>query len=123
MKIKCNNGMFVCSNEADITRILEKCANNKFDDIWINGDDEYPQLAILTNGEMQSACIHYFISDGDFLLSVGNIDDNGKTDFCAGGQENELENNSVIPLSLAVKCVLQFFNTKERPTCIEWIEL
>jgi len=106
--------MFICSNEADITRILEKCANNKFDDIWINGDDEYPQLAILTNGEMQSACIHYFISDGDFLLSVGNIDDNGKTDFCAGGQENELENNSVIPLSLAVKCVLKFHSFRHR---------
>lgn len=92
-------------------------ASNPLDDIWLNGDHDYPCLAILVNGN--KTCIHYFLdSNGNMLQSIGY----GNTDVAFGtnGEKTIMPANAVISLDKAIECAKQFFDTGERPNCIEW---
>jgi len=121
MQISCSFGRINCYTDNEIEQIIKKCAGNPLDDIWINGDKEYPCLAILVNGE--SACVHYFTSDGDNYQTAGNEESDGTTNFFVGGQMTEMPNYTVVPLSLAIECAKQFIESQERPSCITWNEI
>ena len=113
------NGDFELNSSEEIERKIIESSELPFDDIWIYLDAEYPCLSILVNG--QSACVHYFLNDGDIWQSVGyGIKD---VTFDSNGVKSDMPANSVIPLKLAVKCAKQFFETHSKPTFIEWRNL
>lgn len=70
MNIANCNGDFQCESWNELKDFIVKSARNPYDDIWLNGDNEYPCLAILINGTY--ACVHYFLNDeGDMWQSIG----------------------------------------------------
>ncbi len=113
-------GNFKCQSWNELKDFITKSSFNSLDDIWINGNDDYPCLAILINRE--HACVHYFLDgDGNMWQSVGY----GKEDvaFVCNGEKSVMPANSVISLDKALECAKQFFQTLERPSCIEWRDL
>ena len=68
------------------------------------------------------ACVHYFLNDnGDMWQSVGQEEQD--VTFIAGGVDTEMPGDAVISLEQAIACSKQFFDSPERPNCIEWREL
>ena len=99
---------------------LRNCAANKPDELWLSGDTDYPCPAIMVNG--QYACVHYFLNDnGDMWQSVGHEEQD--VTFIAGGVDTEMPGSTVISTKQAIDCARQFFDSIERPDCIEWFEL
>lgn len=105
VKIANCNGDFDCRSWNELEDIiLRNLSLNLYDDIWLNGEEDYPCLAILMNGN--HACVHYFPDDGgNMWQSVGN------------GKE------AVVSLDKAMECARQFFETLNKPDCIEWRKL
>lgn len=117
MNVVTNNGDKSCETVQEIIDIL---INNSYDDIWISGEEEYPCLAVLTNGSL--ACVHYFLNDtGNMWQSAGDYDKDVM--FITGGEESEMPADSIITLEKAIECVKEFRDTLEKPDCIEWREL
>ena len=114
------NGDFEVHSWSELENIIEQSTSNRFDDIWISVETNYPCLAVLINGNY--ACVHYFLNDeGDMWQSVGY----GEKDisFVSNGDSVDMPANSIISLGKALECAKQFFYTSEKPTCIEWREL
>lgn len=100
------------------TFIIER--SHILDDIGISGDNDYPCISILLNN--QYACVHYFLNDeGDMWQSIGygNID----IGFLTNGESTVMPADAVISIDKAIQCVEQFYDTMQRPDCIEWREL
>lgn len=116
-----HEGDFECHTWEELEKLIRKSSFSPFDDIWINGNTEYPCLAILLNGNY--ACVHYFLNDqGDMWQSVGHGDID--VAFVAGnGDKSDMPSDCVISLEEAIDCAKQFYDTLEKPTCIEWREL
>lgn len=90
------------------------------DEIWISGDERYPCIAMLTNGEYAS--INYFQNeDGDMWLSCGDL--NIEIAFLAAGVEWTAPADSVIYFNTAVECIEEFCDTLLRPNRIRWQDL
>ena len=90
-------------------------------EIWIDGDNVYPSMAICLNGEY--AAITYFQSeDGAMWLSY-NANNQKVVTFLAGGEEWIPDPNAVIGINDMLSCVKEFLNSYERPTCICWQDL
>lgn len=121
MKIANCNGDFDCHSWSELEDvILKNLSLNLYDDIWLNGEEDYPCLAILMNGN--HACLHYFPDDGgNMWQSVGN--DNEAVVFFSNGEKICMPADSVISLDKAMECARQFFETLNKPDCIEWREL
>ena len=120
MNIAACDGDLTLSTWPEIENFLLERARTAPDDIWLNGDAEYPCLAILVNG--RHACVHYFLNDqGDMWQSVGD----GGNDICflVNGEHTEMPADSVISLEDAIACAKHFFDSPGRPDCIEWREL
>lgn len=116
---KCN-GDFKCHSWHELENLIRNSALNPFDDIWLNGDTDYPCLAILINGNY--ACVHYFLNDeGNMWQSVGYGDKD--VAFVSNGDQSDMPADSVISLEKAMECVKQFYDTSDKPNCIEWREL
>lgn len=121
MNIASNSGDHEFQTKEEAADFIRKSASNSYDDIWIYGEEEYPCLAMLVNGDL--ACVHYFLNDqGDMWQSVGTCEEE-----VAFGVYNEAPGNMpgecVISLDEAIACMNQFFDTLQRPDCIEWREL
>lgn len=120
MNVAKNDGDFVCQTLAELVALVMSSSQNPFDDIWISGENEYPCLAILLNGEL--SCVHYFLNgNGDMWQSAGDYDKD--TLFIAGSEEAEMPSDAVIGVEKAIECVEEFWLSCDRPTCIEWREL
>lgn len=120
MNIANCNGDFECQSGDELENLIKKSSLNPFDDIWLNGSADYPCLSILINGSY--ACVHYFLNDeGDVWQSIGH-DDKDVT-FVSNGDRSDLPADCIISLDRAVECARQFYDTLDRPTCIEWREL
>ena len=120
MNIANCNGDFECCTWEEIEHLIRESSTNPYDDIWINGEEDYPCLAILINGNW--ACVHYFFNDeGDMWQSVGYGDKD--VTFVSNGDESDMPANSVISLEKAIECARQFYETHTQPSCIEWREL
>lgn len=120
MNVATKNGDIECQTEQEIESIIMSSSLNPYDDIWISGKEKYPCLSILMNGNL--TCAHYFLNDnGDMWQSVGNHDKD--VIFIIGGEKSEMQADTIIPLEKAIEGIKQFWNSHERPTCIEWREL
>lgn len=120
MQIANCNGDFECSSWKELEDLIRKSALNPLDDIWLSGDDEEePCLAILLNGK--DACVHYFYDEGDMWQSVGYGDK--AVEFVSNGEKSKMPADAVISLEQALECAKQFYDTLDRPDCVEWREL
>lgn len=123
MIVSTSKGDTICNSKEEIAEII-KC-NSAFsggDEIWIGGDDEYPCLSILVNG--QYACIHYFEEEGgDMWQSYSDYDEEVTFLEGAGDREWTAPEDTIVSLEDALKCMEEFYDTMERPECIEWQEL
>lgn len=108
---------FHSSDKEETADYLLHCTEPE--EIWINGKEEYPCLSILVKGNY--ACLHYFECEGNMWQSFGKHTE--EITFLAGGIPWEAPANTVIPVEDAVLCMEAFFNTMQRPDCIEWQEL
>lgn len=121
MTISTSKGDITCHDKNEIAEIIKRSSTlPRGDEIWISGDDEYPCLAIQVNG--QYACVHYFENDeGDAWQSYGDFDK--EVVFLAGGEEWTAPEDTIVSLEAALKCMEEYYDTLERPECIEWQEL
>ena len=66
--------------------------------------------------------VNYFLNNqGDMYQSIGY----GTEDisFESNGEKSDVPADAIISLDLAIECAKQFFETHEKPTCIEWRDL
>lgn len=115
------NGNFECHSWTELEDFIRKSSSNPFDDIWLNGKADYPCLAILLNGTY--TCVHYFLNaHGDMWQSVGY----GNKDVTFVSSNNDRANmpaDCIISLDKAIECAKQFYDTPDKPNCIDWREL
>lgn len=116
MHVCTNTGDFPLQTKSEIAEQIQKSAALPLDEIWISGETEYPCLAILVNGA--NSCLTYFEKEGVMWLSYGTRQ--RPVLFIAGGVEWEAPADSVISTEDAIACMKTFFETREKPTCIEW---
>ena len=121
MKIFTNAGEVEAQAKEELEAIIRKSALNPYDDIWMGREEKYPCLAILVNG--MRACVHYFLNDtGDMWQSAGDWEED--VPFAVHGEmPNLMPGSCVVSLNEAIICAGQFFETEERPDCIDWNEL
>lgn len=122
MHVANQKGDFDYQTKEELENMLRESAKNPYDDIWLNETDaEYPCLAILVNGNY--ACVHYFLNDcGDMWQSAGSYEQD--IAFAVNGEPPKpMPGNCVISLDQAIECMKLFFDTGQRPACIEWREL
>lgn len=88
-------------------------------------DTSYPMLDLLVRGEL--AVVHFFPSDGDVPVQAsGNVEDAPEeVDFPsnATGEVITMPGSTTISLPAAVRCAVEFAETRQRPTSILWEEL
>lgn len=122
LKVATNKGDIVCKTPQEVENIIINSSKKPLDEIWVSGEDEYPCLAVLVNGDLTSIC--YFLNEnGDMWQSVGNAESNGSVEFLVGGELDERPEYTVVSLEAALECVKQFCDTFYKPDCIEWEEL
>ncbi|MBD5455276.1 MAG: hypothetical protein HDR23_02175 [Lachnospiraceae bacterium] len=66
--------------------------------------------------------LHYYEGEDDpGFRSIGSKNEKGKSIFYTNTDKEEvvIENMSIVSFSLAVMAVNEFYETKERPTCVE----
>jgi len=121
MKIECKLGEVDVCSDSEIEKIILECATG-LDEILIYGNNEFPYLSLLVNGER--AVLHYFSSEqcGSYQ-SVGNDGIDEATKFMIAGDMWTAPNYAVVPLSSAIECAKQFAKTQQRPSYIGWNEL
>lgn len=90
-------------------------------EFWINGEKEYPCMAICVTDEY--AAITYFQNENDEMWLSYNENNQEKVSFTAGGEEWNPDANVVIRERDMFLCVDEFLETNEKPTCIHWQEL
>lgn len=118
--VSTNQGDFTFQSVDDVIEFVQTAAQKKAD-LWISGDDEYPCLAVCTNG--QYAAINFFQNDtGDIWLSYNDKNQNEIT-FIADGVQWCPAADAVISINNAFLCIREFLSTGERPFCIQWQEL
>lgn len=125
MIINTSKGDISCNSKEELAKII-KCGSALpgGDEILMNGDDEYPYLSILVNG--QYACVHYFAEkDQDICIWQSYGDSDKEVTFFAGAGDAEwtAPEDTIVPLEAALKCMEEFYDTMNRPECIEWQEL
>jgi|SRR6516162_8000616 hypothetical protein len=111
----------------DIRAVLSK----RYDDrntFWLfHGDEEFPEMNILANGEL--AYVHFFPREGHpGLASVGalpNLRPGEDMVFLLYNSREPIEvmNESVIAFSDALKAAQEFAISKSLPKCIRWRSL
>ncbi|OUM58561.1 hypothetical protein PIROE2DRAFT_64322 [Piromyces sp. E2] len=114
-------------NIEEIEKILLIRYGNNVNEFWLTIDKKIPCLAILVNND--KATITYFIKEGhpgfQSLNKNTNNDNNKYSVFYTNTptEEIEIDNNNVISIDLVNDVVKEFYNTHQKPTCIEWMEL
>ena len=112
-------GDILCKSKAEMAEIIKQgAALPQGDEIWMNSSENmYPCLSVLVKG--QYACVHYFENDeGRAWQSCGDFD--REVTFLAGCEAWEAPDYVIISLEKAVDCMEEFWDTLERPKCIQW---
>lgn len=119
MNLGSNEGDFQYETKEGIIEHIKRSSALPLDDISISGENEFPCLSILINGNY--ACVHFFEKEGVMWQSFSNF--TRKIIFMAGGVEWEAPADTVISIESAILCAIEFFDTMKKPICIEWQEL
>ncbi len=119
LNISTHNGNIKCDSFEAIENLILQSTKSLPDDIWISRK-EYPCLAISINGT--NACIHYFLNDeGDMWQAIGNGEED--TEFMTNGEISVLPGEAVVSIEMALLCAKNFFESNEKPCCVQWREL
>lgn len=116
MNLGSKEGNFKYETKEEIAGHIMRSSALPLDDIWISGEDEYPCLAILINGDY--ACVHYFEEEGITWQSHGNFSE--EVIFWAGGEEWKAPADTIVSIESAISCMEDFFDSMKKPKCIEW---
>lgn len=117
-------GNFECNTMDEYRKALIKCFNTESDyEIWCSEEiGTYPCIAIL--GNRNQAVINYFEEeDGNMYASLGDINQEGITEFRTKNEIYEVADYQLIPVEIAIKCTYEFFENLELPKCIKWEDL
>ena len=121
-------GKYEVHNISDLEPVLQKRYGHGLNGFWISRDTErYPVISLLVNNSL--ATLLYVPNEGHpGFASVGQsngLEKEGFTTFCVDTveQEQEVVNNQVVPVSAGLLAIYNFFDSKELPKSIEWIEL
>jgi len=118
-------GLMIIESAAALDSAMCKQNEKGANEIWLwRNDSRFPALAILTR--QNAAYAQYFPGAGHpgfMSLAESQVDES--TIFYAGGagDEQEISNGNVIPLSVAVVLAQEFFSSQALPQSIEWQEL
>ncbi len=119
MSVSTTNDNILCQSKAEMVEIIKQgAALPQGDEIWVSSKEKpYPCLSILMKD--QYTCVHYFENDeGNVWQSCGDF--NKEVIFLAGGEGWTAPEYVIVPLEKAICCMEEFWDTLERPTCIEW---
>lgn len=119
MNLCSNEGNFKYETKEEIVEHIKRCSALPADEIWISGEDQYPCLTILINGNY--SCVHYFEEEGVMWQSYGAHSE--EIIFLAGGEEWSAPADTIISVENAILCMEEFFDSNKKPECIEWQEL
>lgn len=124
MFIESNEGTIEVSVLEDFKKELEQCFHvDGGNEIWcsmLGMPDDYPCLSILV--DQTDAVVNYFADDnGNMFASIGDTSQDDTVTFLDG--QYEVAAYQIISGDLAMQAALQFFETQERPDCIEWEDL
>ena len=120
-------GKVKCDSFDELKHVLQIKYENNSNEFELYAEDKYPFLTLLVKDRL--ACIHVFQSDEDCGHYAYCIDDKlapeGITLFNMGSPtaETEISNKMVIPLSVAIEVVRDFFEKLEMSSSVEWFEL
>lgn len=123
MIIASNIGDFECNSRDDFKAQMLVCMRQEQgNEIWcsLSNEDEFPTLSILTS--QLGAVVNYFSEENEEqFASVGAMEEDGCEAFLNG--QYEVAVYQIISLEKALECALEFYDTHERPECIEWEEI
>jgi hypothetical protein len=116
-----------CRNELDV--VLSQRRDDGANAFWLSHDGkEYPSLALLVKDELASAT--YFPEDRDAgYVPVGNLAGlpvEESTRFSISSFEADdllVDNDAVLPTTLAMKLADEFFHSDALPPAVEWQQL
>ena len=124
MLIVSDIGDFNCNTIEEYRKVLRRCVDIDTDyEIWCSeGEGTYPCMTIL--GNHNQAVVNYFSEEnGNMYASLGDVSQEGETEFKTNNSTYEIVDYQLIPLELAMKCVDEFYGRIELPVCIQWEEL
>ncbi len=122
MIIESNTGDFECNTrEQFLEKVLQLLQLEQGDEFWckLSEYEEYPCMSFVSDkGEVVA---DYFTAEVDQYASVGDVSREGIVQFLGG--QYDVEACQIISRDTAVACALEFFDTHEKPKCIQWEEL
>ena len=127
MKVSHFGGTQHCDTLEKLDFVLNSRFGDGVNEFWISGETETPCLTMLVNNSYAS--LTYFPDDEHpGYQSVGkdcDLDLCEITVFFTNSPQEELEinNDAVIPLSLAITAAKEFFVNFKIPSCVEWSEM
>ena len=115
-----------CNSKEELESALMIRFDGKHNHFWIAGNERYPCLEVLVNGELSS--LIYYPEESCCMQSIGgtlglNIEEN--TLFCQGFVTElcEIANEFVIPFSKALEATKEFYLANcQKPSDINWYE-
>jgi hypothetical protein len=127
MKVSHFGGTVFCATIEDQATILNIRFGTGVNEYWISGEDDNPCLAILVKDDY--ANLTFFPEDGHpGFQSVGmgtdlNMEEITVFNTNTPNEEMEVNNDSIVPFTMALEAAKEFFASLTMPTCLEWIEL
>src|SRR5947209_1232204 len=115
-------------NEAELASVLRQRTENGDNAFWISQDeDDYPMLGVLVKGDL--AYLYYIPEETDpGFCSSGNLlglKPEEPTSFLMSrrGQDIDVLNESVVPISLALEAAKEFISRIEIPKSVKWMRV
>jgi hypothetical protein len=116
------DGETIINSQEELIEIIKKrpaLDSNHF--IFTFAEDGFPQLAAFVRND---DCVLYYLDKGGSFASAGK-NKTGAEIFYENktGAEVELARGMIVPAERLTYCAAEYFATRERPQCIEWMSL
>lgn len=125
MRVEHFLGNIQVNNIYELQELLCITTEQKVNEFWISGIDDYPCLCISVNKEF--AHVHYFEDEGQLgFQAVSHLDLNEESYVFYTNNASEMieiEKDYVIKIEDAIKIACNFFQLQQLPECAEWEEL
>jgi hypothetical protein len=114
------------TDKSVLDTILSRRHNLNVNTFWLDIGQEFPVLMIFVRDELAS--LIYLARDGHSGYasrgSIPELDPDGLTMFYMGvGEEQEMANCSIVPITDAVRAAHEFLSAPELPKSIKWYDL
>jgi hypothetical protein len=128
LRIEGFDGIHHAYSIEDLKELLMKRGRDESNSFWLSHENKKsPSLALLVKGEL--AGLHYFPEESHPgfvpLGNIANLSSGNTTTFYTdkSGEEINILNDAVVPLSTALLVAREFFSTDTLPKSIKWMEL